>query len=209
MNMSERVALALTDCGRSPRDLSKDIGVSVARISQLKSGTGGVKAENLFAFARATGYSPQWLAEGVGNAKESPTSAPEYTMIARYESSAHDESSSGALAFDRAWLQALSLNERSLMYFYFSDGTMEPAVIHGDLLLIDINQVTPESGGIFVVLRADGEAVVKRLLQTMASGWIIRSDNDNKRHYPDEIINDDEIGTLRIAGRVVWRGGKI
>lgn len=204
MNMSERIAFALAESGRSPRELARDIGVSVARISQLKSGTSGIKAENLFALARATGCSPQWIAEGVGKTNVTEQASPAHILINSFHKNCDTQ-----LAFDLHWLQKLGLSERALRYAYFSDGTMEPSMIQGDLFLIDIEQNSPENGNIYVILRSDGEAVVKRLLQTMTTGWIIRSDNENKRHYPDEVIGDGEIGTLRVVGRVVWRGGAI
>lgn len=208
MNMSERIAFALAHSGRSPRDLSKEIGVSVARISQLKSGTGGIKAENLFALARATRCSPQWLAEGVGNPAAGDKLKPSYVLISSYGSTTSDRAES-PIAFDLAWLTRLELNERPLKYISYSSGTMEPAVNDGDVLLLDVGQSTPESGGIFVVVRTDGQLVVKRLVQTMTNGWLIRSDNENKRHYPDEIVSEADIGSIQIAGRVVWRGGRI
>ena len=204
--MSERIASALANSGRSPRELSRDIGVTIARISQLKSGTGGVKAENLFALARATGYSPQWLAEGVGEPRER-AGKPAEVLIAHHPALRPREGQNAPLAFDRIWLQDLKLDGCTLRHISFWDSTMEPAVTNGDVLLIDIEQVTPENGGIYLILRADGEAVIKRLLRTMTNGWIIRSDSENKRHYPDEVLPEDEIASLQIAGRVVWRGG--
>lgn len=208
MNMSERIAYALARSGRTPRDLSKDVGVSVARISQLKSGAGGIKAENLFALARATGCSAQWLAEGAGKPTEDETSKTSCVLISHYDTDI-DGQARRSLPFDLEWLTELGLSDQSLRYMTFTGGTMEPVVGDADVLLIDVSQVTPESGAVFAVHRADGNIVVKRLLQTMTNGWLIRSDNENKRHYPDEVVPDSEIGSLKIAGRVVWRGGKV
>jgi phage repressor protein C with HTH and peptisase S24 domain len=208
MNMSERIAFALAESGRSPRELSKDIGVSVARISQLKSGSGGIKAENLFALARATGFSPQWIADGTGLAKDTHAGAPDFRLISQFRPS-RDGNPGAPMAFDRKWLQSMGFSESALEYAYLLDGTMEPSVIEGDLVLIDTDPGKLESGGIYLVARSETEAVIKRFLRTMTNGWIIRSDNENKRHYPDETVDEDGILSLKIAGRVVWRGGKI
>ncbi|MBN1079808.1 hypothetical protein JNO13_02730 [Pseudomonas sp. 1079] len=59
------------------------------------------------------------------------------------------------------------------------------------------------------MLKPDGELIIKRLAQSMTGGWIIRSDNEDKRQYPDEAASDNEIGHLKIVGRIVWHGGAL
>lgn len=212
MNMSERIALAITSSGKLPRDLAKEIGISVARISQLKAGLGGIKAENLFAFARSTGFSPQWLAEGVGEQKQSEAARANHAVISFYKKPGDDGLSINGyqtITLDKVWLKSLGLDEPSLKFVRSPDDTMEPTLHEGDILLIDEGQTDPVDGAIYVLLRMDGETIIKRLSRTMTSGWIIRSDHQDKRHYPDEVVSESEISNLRIAGRVVWHGGAL
>lgn len=216
MNMSERIAHAIIHSGRQPRDLAKEIGISVARISQLKSESGGIKAEHLFAFSRATGFSPQWLAEGVGDPKGSPTD-PDYAVIPQYTAKGsagngflnyHVEVNGGQV-FRRDWLARMGLKEQNLRVIYTQGSSMEPTLSDGNVILIDSSQIYPTNRRIYAIHRPDGELIIKRLVQTMTNGWIIKSDNDDKRQYPDEIASDSEIGHLRIAGRVVWHAGEL
>jgi phage repressor protein C with HTH and peptisase S24 domain len=207
MNMSERIAFALSTSGRTPRELSKEIGVSIARISQLKAGTGGIKAENLFALARATGCSANWLAEGVGEPKVAANVRPDHLVVANY--CAELGEAAPEVGFDKAWLRRLGLSESSLRHVRLRDDTMSPAIAPDDLLLINLDQRTPQDGQVYLVQRPEGGTTIKRFLRAITGEWVIRSENDNKRHYPDERISDEDIGMLKIVGRIVWRGGKL
>lgn len=217
MNTSERLAFALLNCRRQPRDLAKEIGISIARISQLKSGNGGIKAEHLYPFARATGFSPRWLAEGVGEPRTADSPENDYAMISQFTAKGaagnghlndHVEVK-GGLVFKRDWLIRTGLKEKNLSVIYAQGHSMEPTLADGDVLLLDESQTEPLNSRIYAILRPDGELIIKRLVQTMTSGWIIRSDNQDKRNYPDEIATDTEIGHLKIAGRIVWHAGAL
>lgn len=217
MNMSERIAYALSTSGKQPRDLAREIGISVARISQLKAGSGGIKAENLFAFARATNCSARWLAEGAGKPEDGgSTPAQDFTIIPPYSPRASGNGqlndNAGApcgLVFKREWLNQMNLEERNLKVIYNQGGSMVPTLADGDMLLLDESQTEPSNRRIFAISRPDGELTIKRLVLTMTNGWIIRSDNEDKRQYPDEIASEQEIRHLHIAGRIVWHGGAL
>lgn len=204
MNMTERIAYAITSSGKLPRDLAKEMGVSVARISQLKSGSGGIKAENLFAMARATGCAAQWIAEGTGDphGQESNDTQPHFIH-------GLDSTTNPPLPFDRQWLERLGLVPEHLKYVCWLEDTMTPTLQDSDVLLLDETQTSPVNRGVYMIQRPHGGRTVKRLLQTMTSGWIIRSDKEDKRLYPDEVIQEEDLPDLHILGRVVWRGGRI
>ena len=86
---------------------------------------------------------------------------------------------------------------------------MEPTICDGDVVLLDESQTTPRDSRIFAILKGNGELIIKRLIQPVTGGWVIRSDNDDKRIYPDHPISDSEIDSLKIVGRVVWHGGAL
>lgn len=217
MKMPERIATALSSSGKTPQDLAKEIGISVARISQLKSGTGGIKAERLFALARATGYSPQWLAEGVGKPKDAENPSQDFVLIPHFTAKGSAGSGYlndsveplGGLVFRRDWMNSMRLKESGLKVIYAQGSSMEPTLADGDALLLDESQIEPANRRIYAILRPDGELIIKRLVLTMTNGWIIRSDNEDKRQYPDEVASDTEIGHLKIVGRIVWHGGSL
>lgn len=115
----------------------------------------------------------------------------------------------GGLVFRRDWLARMALRERSLHVIYAKGQSMEPTICDGDVVLLDEAQKEPRDRRIYAMLKPDGELIIKRLAQSMTGGWIIRSDNEDKRQYPDEAASDNEIGHLKIVGRIVWHGGAL
>lgn len=115
----------------------------------------------------------------------------------------------GGLVFKRAWLARMGLRERNLHVIYVHGHSMEPTVCDGDVVLLDESQTAPRDGRIYAILKGNGELIIKRLIQSITGGWLIRSDNDDKRTYPDQPVTDSEIDHLQIVGRVVWHGGAL
>jgi phage repressor protein C with HTH and peptisase S24 domain len=217
MDIQERIAFALNNCGKKPSALAKELGVSAARISQLSQAQGSIKAELLFPLSRATGYSANWLAEGVGDPHSDTPDVNDYALIKQHSAKGSAGSGyfndhvevKGSLVFKRDWLRRMSLREESLSVIYVQGRSMEPTLADGDVLLLDESQTEPLNGRIYAITRPDGELIIKRLIKTVTNGWVIRSDNEDKREYPDEIATDTEIGHLLIVGRVVWHGGAL
>ncbi|WOE81569.1 S24 family peptidase [Pseudomonas protegens] len=214
MTVSERIAMAIVASGRKYRDLSKEIGISVARISQLKSDPGSIRAENLFALARATGFSPQWIAEGIGDPRDATFQQGDCVVIPRYSVGVvigNEVFSRGielkdGLVFSRSWLRCMGLNEKSLKVLCAKGSSMSPTLIEGSVLLLDESQVEAQDRHLYAIQRPDGVLIIKRLVRAMTNDWIICSDNEDKRQYPDEVASDTEVRRLKIEGRIVWCG---
>lgn len=115
----------------------------------------------------------------------------------------------GGLVFKRAWLSRMNLRERNLHVIYVQGHSMEPTICDADVVLLDESQTDPRDGRIYAIRKPDGELIIKRLIQSLMSGWIIRSDNEDKRAYPDQPVTDSDIEQLSIVGRVVWHGGAL
>lgn len=136
---------------------------------------------------------------------------PQYTAKAAagggYDN-AHVEIRS-TLAFKKEWLRAKGLNPKSLKVIYADGDSMWPTVSDHDVLLVDESRIEPASGHIYVLSSADRGVIVKRLIQAAMGNWIIRSDNEDKGEFPDQVLSRSEINEHRIIGRVVWRGGDL
>jgi len=66
-NLGERIAHVIKSYPGNQTELGNEVGVSRGAVSQWKVGEAkAIKAENLFPLARATGYSPEWIATGKG-----------------------------------------------------------------------------------------------------------------------------------------------
>lgn len=81
--------------------------------------------------------------------------------------------------------------------------SMGDTVADGAVILINKKIRSPEHRKIFVFVRDDGP-MVKRVLHE-GDRWIARSDNDNKRRYPDFPF---EAGQT-LVGKAVWMGTKL
>ncbi|MBD1586720.1 S24 family peptidase [Pseudomonas typographi] len=81
--------------------------------------------------------------------------------------------------------------------------SMEPMIMHGDLLLIDIGVRSFKQDGVYV-LGIDGQRMVKRV-QKVLDGLRILSDN---RIYPEMIIPEGRRDEIEFYGRAVytWTG---
>lgn len=214
---AERIAYAISKCGKKASVLAIESNLSAARISQLAQGDGSLKAENLFLFARATGFSAQWLAEGIGDKYDAGALEEGHVLIPQFTAKAgagpghtnHHIEDIGGLMFRRDWLTRMGLKEKNLKVIYSTGMSMFPTIADDDVLLIDEGQREPLNGRIYAIQRPDGDISIKRLVHTLTNGWIIRSDNEDKRAYPDESATDTSIGHLLIIGRAVWHAGAL
>lgn len=159
---------------------------------------------------------PNSLAETNGDYNYSP-SATDYALVPQYTASGaagngqlndHVEVK-GGLVFKRDWLARMGLRERHLHVIYVQGHSMEPTISDGDVVLLDETQTTPRDRRIYAIRKPDGELIIKRLIQSITGGWVIRSDNEDKREYPDQPISDTDIEQIHIVGRVVWHGGAL
>lgn len=113
------------------------------------------------------------------------------------------------LVFKRDWLARMKSKPENLRIIYADGDSMEPYVFEGDVVLFDISKVEPKDRQAYVIRRPDGGISIKRLIQQISGGWLIRSDNVDKSKYPDEQLSELALHEVPIIGRVIWRGGEM
>ncbi|MCL1629293.1 S24 family peptidase [Roseibaca sp. V10] len=81
---------------------------------------------------------------------------------------------------------------------------MDPAIYHGDLVMIDQRKTHIRSGKIYAFI--DGDALrIKRIEVIPETALILRS--DNPKHAPDHRVGEGmNHVSQNILGRVVWSG---
>ncbi|RQO57566.1 LexA family transcriptional regulator [Pseudomonas sp. KBW05] len=223
MNRNERIARAIQVSGKSKSEIAKLCDVAPSAVTQWINGDSkALKAESVFALAKATGFTAEWLTFGTGpekiDSEELGTpSEKDYALIPQY--SAHGSSGdgylndhvevTGGLAFKRDWLKRMSMREENLRVLYNEGDSNWPTLSDGEVLLVDVSRTDPTNGNMYAILNQDHELIIKRLIRDLAGGWIIRSDNQDKARYPDMPISDEGMRGVEVVGRVVWRGGGI
>jgi phage repressor protein C with HTH and peptisase S24 domain len=80
---------------------------------------------------------------------------------------------------------------------------MEPYLLDGDVVLIDLGQKDVEDGDVYALAYGD-ELRIKRLSRRFDGGLIIRSDNPR---FPEETVAANDLQHVRVLGRHIWRGG--
>jgi phage repressor protein C with HTH and peptisase S24 domain len=107
-------------------------------------------------------------------------------------------------AFRAEWIREMRLKPSKLAAMTADGESMEPAIFHGDSLLVDTSQDTVQDGKVYA-LWYDGGERVKRLFRLPGGGLRIQS--DNPRHHTIE-LQPEQIEHVRILGRVVHRSGR-
>jgi phage repressor protein C with HTH and peptisase S24 domain len=107
-------------------------------------------------------------------------------------------------AFRADWIREQRFKPKKLAAMTASGESMEPAIHHGDSLLVDTSQTEVVDGRVYALWYEGGERV-KRLFRLPGGGLRIKS--DNSEHGTIE-LGPDYIGHVRIIGRVVHRSGR-
>ena len=233
--LAKRLFEARTAKGMTQPELARAANVkSQSTIGMLESGAHGSSAY-IPAIAAVLGIPALWLAEGrgpkalgeapgqsaspaIGAPPEPPDTTPkdaDFALVPQLDLSAscgHGKFAEhvvvkGGLAFKRSSLRDIGVNESGARIIYASGQSMEPAIKHGRVVLVDVAQNTAVDNKIFLICDPDGAIYLKRLVreyhpQTGEMAWIMRSDNANKLEHPDKLLPQDSRTT--IVGRAVW-----
>ena len=77
--------------------------------------------------------------------------------------------------------------------------SMEPTLPDGCTILVNLHSTERRHGSIFVV-RRDGELVIKRVVRTDKTSWMLVSDNPDKHAWPSLPWPAD----ASVVGEVRW-----
>ena len=109
------------------------------------------------------------------------------------------------LPFSRSMLVDLGVKPSNARFLVARGDSMEPTINDGAVVLIDVAYSRPNIDGIYVVV-VGNEVRIKRI----ARGWdgAVTLVSDNER-YPTETLSPPDAEGLKVAGKVVWAGGKL
>lgn len=222
MNRNERIARAIQVSGKTKSEIAKLCDVAPSAVTQWINGDSkALKAESVFALAKATGFRAEWLTFGIGPERDDEASGvpdeKDYAVIPQYTAKGSSGNGymndhveiNGGLAFKRDWLKRMSLNADHLRVIYNQGDSNWPTLSDGEVLLVDVSRRDPGNGNMYALYDPDSQIIIKRLIRDISGGWVIRSDNQDKMRYPDMPISDQGMREVEIIGRVVWRGGGI
>ncbi|SFD73982.1 Phage repressor protein C, contains Cro/C1-type HTH and peptisase s24 domains [Bosea sp. CRIB-10] len=109
------------------------------------------------------------------------------------------------LPFPKRWLAELAVPETFARLLELGGDSMEPTIRDRSICLLDTRFQTPRVEGIYALI--DGKDVrIKRIGRGWEGKIVLISDNER---YDSETLAGPEAEALRIAGKIVWAGGKI
>lgn len=219
MDVSDRLRLKMNEAGLSESELSRRSAVPQPTINRILSGeSASPRKSTLDQLAGPLGVAPDWLLfGGESPGKDMTPSERDYALIPQFKVRGscgdgylndHVEISQG-LVFKRDWLARMKAKPENLLVIYAEGDSMEPYVFAGDVVLFDSSKLEPRDRQAYVIRRPDGGISIKRLIQQISGGWLIRSDNADKSKYPDEQLSESALHEIPILGRVIWRGGEM
>jgi phage repressor protein C with HTH and peptisase S24 domain len=168
--------------------------------------TASAEANRAFIAGRAMAHRDQ------GNVpREEYALIPQYKFEERFVKGRNDEHRglTEGLVFRRDWLRKMNAGVAWLYVIFADTNDMAPYISRGDVVLFDTYHKTLEDKKVYVIRRRDGGLSIKRAIQQLSGSWIIRSDNEDKTLFPDEIVAEESVPNLPVIGKVIWRGGEV
>lgn len=204
-----RKAAALTQA-----QLAKKVGIGQSTIAELeKIGSG---SSHTPAIAAILNVSALWLATGQGQMQATKTpqlidldNNPDYPAIRRVRfalsAGAHgyaveyEQEPTAPIVFKRQWYERNGYRPEKLFAVRVMNGSMEPGLYDGDVVVVNTDAATPKDGCVFAV-NYEGEMVIKRLVRDAGSWWLC-SDNPDQRRYPRKVCDEHCI----LIGQIVHK----
>lgn len=103
------------------------------------------------------------------------------------------------ITFRRQWFQEKGYEPSELFAIKVMNGSMEPGLWDGDVVVVNTADTTPKDGAVFAV-NYEGELVIKRLVRDEGRWWL-KSDNPDQMRYPRKACDEG----VFIIGRVVHK----
>lgn len=208
------------------KGLANACGISSPAVSAWFSGaTKKISVPNLVAASKYLGVSERWLANGVGEMIESNVKVvddsseideSEYVRIPEYsisfeggdgtegESITYDEIKDASDSYySRDFFISRHINPEKCKVFRVRGDSMEPLICDGDRILVDCSPQEIISGKIYA-FAMNGKLRVKYLSPLLKGGYLVRSHNTA---FEDEVLQDDELNSFVLIGRVRDRSG--
>lgn len=210
--------------------LARAMGVSPSAFRKWLRGEAEPSRERLIALADASKVEIGWLAKGEGatpsfaqaegTGRRRPADgageldASRFLVLPKQAESAAAGTAptpsafgqSGYLAFRHDWVRSsLGLEPSDLVLEMAVGESMLPTIRSGDLLLVDTTDRHISRPGVYV-LEFSGERLVKRVQRKLDGSLVLISDNTT---YEPDKLHGEMLQSVKVVGRVIWRGGAI
>jgi phage repressor protein C with HTH and peptisase S24 domain len=212
----------VVDAAGTRQKASELTGNSTQQISKWIAGRARIPFRQAAILARAANRSLDWLASGEGSpflgastlpqlehldGDDDVTFIPLLDVVASAGPGIENPfpATIDHLPFPRRWLAELGVPESAAYLLELGGDSMEPTIRDGSICLLDTRFQTPRVEGIYALI--DGKDVrIKRIGRGWEGKIVLISDNER---YDSETLAGPDAEALRIAGKIVWAGGKL
>jgi transcriptional regulator with XRE-family HTH domain len=110
------------------------------------------------------------------------------------------------ISFKEEWVRnSLRVPRKDLALLTVKGDTMSPTLSEGDIVLVDLRASRIVDSAIYI-LEFDDAFLVKRIQRRLDGSVVIKSDNPV---YEPEVLLEEQVKSLKVAGRVVWCGRRM
>lgn len=212
MERHERIAYAIEQSGKRKGQIATECGVAPSAVTQwIKGESKSLKPENLYALARATGFSPEWLAIGEGPEKperlqnvemalqpsREPQTYPVISWVAAGQRADSPDNFAPGVAED--WLPSTE-NAGPHGYWLIVKGPSmtsptPPSFPDGTPILIKPEGFDLVSGKFYIAKHRDGETTFKQYIYDGGREYLVPLNKDFRQVEMDDAWD--------IIGRVI------
>lgn len=206
----KRILRALNERGMDMKELSLRLGRNHAYMQQFLYR--GLPRQLKEADRRKISAILSILETDLGGPSGAPSAAVQYRTVPEYAVTAAagggavvaEENIISGWPFAEDYLESeLKLGAAQLAIIEVRGDSMEPTLSSGDRVLVNLNDKQISQPGLFVLFDGDG-TVIKRIEKVPGKNVVVLI-SDNPRHSRYEVAATD----IQIAGRVVWRAGRV
>lgn len=208
-NITPRLREELQRLGLSQAKAAANAGEkSPHRVKAVLSGRQKCPPDLMASFA-AMGVDIMFVLTGDRSTRDTPPAAssiPLYDLEAAAGDGKDvlDESESRAFSIDEEILAPRGIKPEQCVMLSISGDSMLPTLSDGDVVVVDRTRDALDDG--IFLFEMDGRLRVKRLQRVAGGAYVLISDNEK---YQAVIVPPNELNTLRIIGRCVFKVGAI
>ncbi len=212
LHFGQRLRQRRESLGLRKQELAASIGVSLTTIQQYENGQ-MPKGEFAVRLGQALNCSLDWLLAGQSLSQGAEDEANNLIMIPMVEArlSAGGGSFETGMEHVRHYAFRFDFLRRkgtpsSMVLLRVAGDSMQPSIMHNDVVLIDQSQTTPQPGSMYAVSVED---MVYLKTVNAVPGKIILS-SINPLYSPIEVDSCEQTQDLvRIIGRAIWLGREL
>lgn len=213
---AERLGQSI-DAAGGVRPAMKATGISDSQLRRYVSGESEPTVSKLRAMAEFTGTSLEWLVYGRGailsddQIRGGLASSEDAILVPILDIRAAAGSGSinsepaelGRAPFSRTFFRTRGVSPEAAQLIRSTGVSMSPTIADRALVMVDRFSRDLVDGDIYVVSLGD-EVRIKRVHKSIAGKITLKSDNEDKRLFPDEELSVADSRELRVHGRAFW-----